>query len=131
LCAASGGELIWRGEQARVVWVHDDSHPAFLRVIWNHHVQEMTDLSAAERAYLMDLVFRVEQFLRRTLRPEKINLASLGNVVPHLHWHVIPRFADDPHFPKPVWAEAVRPRLHPLDNPQQFREDLQHEFARS
>ena len=114
-----------------MVWVHDDSHPALLRVIWNHHVQEMTDLSAAERAYLMDLVFRVEQFLRRTLRPEKINLASLGNVVPHLHWHVIPRFADDPQFPKPVWAEAVRSRPHPLDNPQQFREDLQHEFAGS
>jgi diadenosine tetraphosphate (Ap4A) HIT family hydrolase len=35
-------------------------------------------------------------------------VASLGNVVPHLHWHVIPRYADDAHFPAPVWATAVR-----------------------
>jgi diadenosine tetraphosphate (Ap4A) HIT family hydrolase len=35
-------------------------------------------------------------------------VASLGNVVPHLHWHVIPRYADDAHFPAPVWAQAVR-----------------------
>ena len=35
-------------------------------------------------------------------------MASLGNVVQHLHWHVIPRFEDDAHFPAPVWAQAVR-----------------------
>ena len=38
----------------------------------------------------------------------QVNVASLGNVVPHLHWHVIPRYADDAHFPAPVWAQAVR-----------------------
>ena len=46
--------------------------------------------------------------LRTVLAPDKINLASLGNVVPHLHWHVIPRFADDAHFPAPVWAARAR-----------------------
>jgi diadenosine tetraphosphate (Ap4A) HIT family hydrolase len=42
------------------------------------------------------------------MQPDKINLASLGNVVPHLHWHVIPRFADDAHFPSPIWASPQR-----------------------
>jgi diadenosine tetraphosphate (Ap4A) HIT family hydrolase len=37
-----------------------------------------------------------------------VNLASLGNVVPHLHWHVIARFADDKHFPQPIWGQAQR-----------------------
>ena len=46
--------------------------------------------------------------MRRVLRPAKINLASLGNVVPHLHWHVIARFADDACFPAPIWAPARR-----------------------
>jgi diadenosine tetraphosphate (Ap4A) HIT family hydrolase len=46
------------------------------------------------------------------LQPDKINLASLGNVVPHLHWHVIPRFADDPHFPNPVWGQRLRDHPH-------------------
>ena len=46
--------------------------------------------------------------LRNLLQPTKINLATLGNVVPHLHWHVIARFDWDSHFPAPVWAAAVR-----------------------
>jgi diadenosine tetraphosphate (Ap4A) HIT family hydrolase len=47
--------------------------------------------------------------LRAHLQPTKINLAALGNVVAHLHWHVIARFDWDTHFPAPVWAEARRP----------------------
>ena len=42
------------------------------------------------------------------MAPLKVNVASLGNVVPHLHWHIIPRYADDAHFPAPVWAQAAR-----------------------
>jgi diadenosine tetraphosphate (Ap4A) HIT family hydrolase len=54
--------------------------------------------------------------LRRLLQPTKVNLASLGNQVPHLHWHVIPRFADDAHFPDPVWAPRRRAgAAHPVD----------------
>jgi diadenosine tetraphosphate (Ap4A) HIT family hydrolase len=56
----------------------------------------------------MAIVFAVEQVLRELLQPEKINLASLGNQVPHLHWHVIPRFSDDAHFPDPIWAPRKR-----------------------
>ena len=50
----------------------------------------------------------VERTLRDVLEPTKINLAALGNVVPHLHWHVIARFDWDSHFPAPVWAQALR-----------------------
>jgi hypothetical protein len=42
------------------------------------------------------------------LGAEKVNLASLGNQVPHLHWHVIPRFKDDPHFPFAIWGRKMR-----------------------
>jgi diadenosine tetraphosphate (Ap4A) HIT family hydrolase len=77
-------------------------------VILNRHVQEMTDLSIADRTRLMTVVFAVEQVVREVVKPQKINLASLGNVVPHMHWHVIPRFADDKHFPNPIWGAAKR-----------------------
>ena len=50
----------------------------------------------------------VEDALRAVLAPAKINLASFGNMTPHLHWHVIPRFADDAHFPQPVWGTRQR-----------------------
>jgi diadenosine tetraphosphate (Ap4A) HIT family hydrolase len=69
----------------------------------------MTDLAPENRQHLIDWVMRTEQALRQTMNPDKINLASLGNMVPHLHWHVIPRFSDDPHFPAPIWATAKRP----------------------
>ncbi len=102
------GGLVWHNEKLRVVLVDDVAHPGFCRVIWNEHAKEMTDLTPTDRVYLMDIVWEVEAAMRAVLRPEKINLASLGNVVPHLHWHVIPRFTNDAHFPSPIWSEARR-----------------------
>ncbi|MDA8383823.1 MAG: HIT family protein, partial [Betaproteobacteria bacterium] len=94
LCAATGESLLWSGRRARVVWVDDAAHPGYCRVVWTAHVKEMTDLTASEQAHLMALVFAVESAVRAAFQPDKINLASLGNLVPHLHWHVIPRYAD-------------------------------------
>jgi diadenosine tetraphosphate (Ap4A) HIT family hydrolase len=56
----------------------------------------------------MASVLIVERVLREQLAPDKVNLASLGNVVPHLHWHVIARFEADSHFPQPIWGAAQR-----------------------
>lgn len=109
LCNSPGGELIWRNERCRVVLAAEPDYPGFCRVVWNAHVAEMTDLSPADRAHLMEVVFAVEQAVRESLSPDKINLASLGNVVPHLHWHVIPRFRDDRHFPASIWGPSARP----------------------
>lgn len=108
LCIQAGGEILWKDALCRVVSVDEPGYPGFCRVIWNAHVKEMSDLAAAEQAHLMRVVFAVESELRTLMAPEKINLASLGNLVPHLHWHVIPRFCDDPHFPQPIWAERQR-----------------------
>lgn len=121
LCETPGGELLWQDGLCRVVRVEGsegDAFPGFCRVVWNRHVGEMTGLPAGERRHLMNVVFATEAALRSLLRPDKVNLASLGNLVPHVHWHVIPRWRDDSHFPAPVWAAAqrpVRPRS-PIDN---------------
>ena len=110
LCQQEGGTLVWRGEKLRVIRADEASFPAFYRVVWNAHVAEFSDLDAAERAHCMDVVVQVEQVLRQHLQPTKINLATLGNMVAHLHWHVVARFGWDSHFPGPVWAAAVRER---------------------
>ena len=99
---------VWRNERFAVIMVDDASYPGFVRVIWHEHVREMSDLPDADRLAVNDAVHRIELAVRAILQPLKINLASLGNVVPHLHWHIIPRYADDAHFPAPVWAAAVR-----------------------
>jgi diadenosine tetraphosphate (Ap4A) HIT family hydrolase len=89
-----------------VVAVDEPGLPGFLRVVLQRHEREMTDLPAAQRDRLMAVVFAVESHARQSLTPDKMNLASLGNLTPHLHWHVIPRWRDDRHFPGPVWAPA-------------------------
>ena len=108
LCKDAGETLLWRDELCRVIRVDDEAYPGFCRVILNRHVKEMTDLDASERSQLMGVVFAVEAAVREVVQPDKINLASFGNVVPHLHWHVIPRFVDDKHFPNSIWGAAMR-----------------------
>jgi len=77
-------------------------------VVLGHHVAEMTDLEPGERDRLMNVVFATERVLRELYRPDKVNLASFGNQVPHVHWHVIARYRDDPHFPEPAWGAPQR-----------------------
>lgn len=108
LCETVGGILLWENDFLRIVRVEMPEYVGFCRVILQRHVSEMTDLSLEERHRMMQAVYAVEIALRNLYKPTKINLASLGNVVPHLHWHIISRFSDDPHFPQPIWAEKVR-----------------------
>ena len=132
LCDAPGGTLLWQNALCRVILADEPGYPGFLRVIVNAHVKEMTDLNADDQAALMRVVFAAETALHEVVRPDKINLASLGNVVPHLHWHVIPRFEDDPHFPNPVWGVKLRDKPHavPPDLTGQLTTTLTRRLAR-
>jgi len=108
-CSEDGGDLLWQDDRLRVVLATSErDYPGFCRVIWNAHVAEFSDLGDADREYLMRAACAVERALRRVMQPVKVNLASLGNQVPHLHWHVIPRYTNDAHFPLPVWAPRQR-----------------------
>jgi len=102
--------VLWQNDLCRVVRVDEPDYPGFVRVILKRHAREMGDLSAQEREALMHVVFAVEAAVRDTMQPDKMNLASLGNMTPHVHWHVVPRFRDDRHFPHPIWAAPQRER---------------------
>lgn len=108
LCTGTGESVLWQDSRCRVIRVDEPGYPGFCRVIWHRHVAEMTDLDDSDREHCMRVVLAVERVLRRLTAPDKINLASLGNKVAHVHWHVIPRFRDDPHFPEPVWGQRQR-----------------------
>lgn len=123
LCRSPGGEIVWEDGLCRVVRVEGAeaaAFPGYCRVIWRAHVAEMTDLDPGSRRHLMNVVYAVEAALRSLVAPDKINLAALGNMVPHLHWHVIPRWRDDSHFPAAIWAapqkSAVATRQAPATN---------------
>ena len=113
LCEEEGGTLLWRDDFCRIVRIPGADYPGLCRVVLNRHAVEMTDLGEDERARLMRAVFATERVLRDLFRPDKMNLASFGNKVQHLHWHVIPRTTDDPHFPEPSWGAPQRPAPPP------------------
>ena len=106
--------MLWQNDLCRVVRVDEPDYPGFLRVILKRHAREMADLTRDEREALMAVVFEVEAAVRETMQPDKMNLASLGNMTPHVHWHVVPRFRDDRHFPNPIWAAPQRERAPAL-----------------
>ncbi len=123
LCRPTGEDIIWQNKRCRIILVGDADYPSFCRVIWNKHAREMTDLTKSQRDHFLEAIYAVEQTLRDLLQPKKLNLASLGNQVPHLHWHVIPRFEDDAHFPDPIWASRQRAgKPHAIDKDQLVRQ---------
>lgn len=129
LCQSETTEIVlWTNDFCRVIWVDDPNYPGFCRVILNAHIKEMTDLPTAERQRLMQVVFALETAVREIAQPDKINLASLGNVVPHVHWHVIPRWEDDVNFPDAIWAAARKEnaqRALPADFKQMIQARIQ------
>ena len=108
LCVIDSSQVIWANARCRVIQVDDPGFPGYCRVIWQEHVVENTDLAIEDRDFLMQVLFEVESAVRQIAQADKINLASFGNVVPHLHWHIIPRWRDDSHFPQPVWGAQQR-----------------------
>jgi len=104
----------WQGEpelriaefaHCQVVLNRDQFFPGYCLVFSRRHVTELFQLDAAERHGVIDEVNRVAEALDRVFRPAKMNYELLGNMVPHMHWHLVPRFADDPLWPRPIWSE--------------------------
>ena len=108
LCDEDGGRVVLRTPHWRLVHAQEAGFPAFWRLVWNDHVREFSQLPADQRHACVDALATIEQVLLQALQPTKMNVASLGNAVPHLHWHAIARHDWDSHFPAPVWASAQR-----------------------
>ncbi|HEY5682080.1 MAG TPA: HIT family protein [Sulfuricaulis sp.] len=129
LCYPKNEMVLWQDNRCRVILVGDPDYIGYCRVIWGEHIKEMTDLSEPDRAHLLKVVFATERAVRKLLRPDKVNLASLGNQIPHLHWHVIPRFADDAHFPDPVWADRRRETSPTVSDSATLARELMHQLG--
>ena len=108
LCQAPSYPVIWEDNAFRIILINDQSYPGYCRVESIEHFKEMTDMDPSLRNRCMSIVFEVERILRFFLRPDKINLSSLGNITPHCHWHIIPRYKNDNHFPLSIWSNKKR-----------------------
>ena len=106
LCVSQNENIIKSNSLFRVILV--DEIPGFVRIILNRHIAEFSDLNFDEYCEVMKEVYRIEKIIREVLNPDKINIASLGNYVPHLHIHIIPRYKNDAWFPDSIWSEKHR-----------------------
>lgn len=85
----------------------DANHPWLILVPRVENAVEVIDLDAAQQAQLMQEIDRASRALQVAVKPHKLNVAALGNVVPQLHIHIIARFHDDIAWPRPVWGMAT------------------------
>ena len=124
LCDEVGGTLVCNNQLFRIILANDANYPGFVRLIVNSHYKEMSDLNSDDAIKVISAVLKVEQIIREVFNPDKINLASLGNVVPHVHWHIIPRYLNDSHYPNPIWGAVTHPDYIPTTHLQQLEKEL-------
>ncbi len=108
LCFPKAENVVVECEKFRIIAVDDVALPLYFRIIWKDHTQEMSDLSKEDCLLLWDAIYSVEKIMREVAHPEKINLAEFGTMVPHLHWHLIGRWSDDPYYPDSIWSPKRR-----------------------
>ena len=91
-----------------VLLMDDARFPWFILVPRRADASEMTDLSEEDAATLMSEMRIATHVMQGLAKPDKINIAALGNIVPQLHVHVVGRFRSDPAWPGPVWGHGAR-----------------------
>ena len=88
---------------SRAYFNEDQFFPGWVFVVLRRHAVELYELAPDERSALIEDVNRVAVALNRVYKPLKMNYELLGNQVPHMHWHLIPRLPGDPDLRGPVW----------------------------
>ena len=92
----------------QVLLMNNSLYPWVILVPKKADLVEIIDLSEADQILLMEEIALVSKALQRHLKPKKLNVANLGNMVSQLHIHIIARFENDPAFPKPVWGQESK-----------------------
>lgn len=92
-----------------VLLMNERRWPWLILVPQRPDLRDIDDLPPTDRTTLIEETARASRALKDTVRPAKINVAALGNLVPQLHVHVVARFTDDPAWPRPVWGTPPEP----------------------
>ena len=107
-----------------VILNRDQFFPGYTLLFTKAHVTELFQLDREVRAALMEEVSSVAEALYGIYRPAKINYELLGNMVPHIHWHIVPRFSSEPLWPRPIWSEPHEELILPPDEYRQRIETI-------
>jgi diadenosine tetraphosphate (Ap4A) HIT family hydrolase len=112
MCGKYGGAgplLIAELGTSRVFLHEDQFFPGYVLLVLRRHATELYQLEAGERGAHLEEVSRVAEALARVFRPVKMNYELLGNQVPHIHWHLVPRLPTDPDLLSPIWRVDHQP----------------------
>jgi diadenosine tetraphosphate (Ap4A) HIT family hydrolase len=87
--------------------IHNSEIP-WLKIFTHEPRKEFSECSRNERIMIMECLDVIELEMLKYFKPEKINIASFGNMLPRVHWHIMGRFLNDSYFPEPMWGVKQR-----------------------
>jgi diadenosine tetraphosphate (Ap4A) HIT family hydrolase len=101
-------EVVWQFPHSVALLGPWQFYRGYCILVARTHATELSRLSESERRAYLDEMCLLARAIEECFRPHKLNYELLGNQVPHLHWHLLPRSADDPEALKPVWLALER-----------------------
>jgi len=98
--------VIYENENIRIEI--EPSEIPWLKIFTQYPYKEMSEVPGFIKLEIYDLLETIEKEMLSYYKPKKINIASFGNYVPHVHWHIMARFEEDSYFPEPMWGKKQR-----------------------
>lgn len=86
----------------------EESEIPWLKIFTQDSYKEMSEVPSEIKFEIYDLLDIIEKEMIAYYNPKKINIASFGNYMPHVHWHIMARFEEDSYFPEPMWGTKQR-----------------------
>jgi len=102
----------------------EESEIPWLKIFTQKVYKEMSEVPAEIKFEIYNLLDLIEKEMLAYYKPKKINIASFGNYMPHVHWHIMARFEEDSYFPEPMWGTKQRESTLDLPDPKIFHENL-------
>ncbi len=108
-----------------LVYIKEEkSEVPWLVVFTKREIKEFSEATLAEKSEIFRLLDIIEKEMLDYYNPKKINIASFGNMLPRLHWHIMARFENDSYFPEPMWGQVQRTAELNLPSFENFVENL-------
>jgi diadenosine tetraphosphate (Ap4A) HIT family hydrolase len=102
----------------------EDSEIPWLKIFTKEPYREMSEVPSSTKKEIYELLDIIEKEMLSYYKPTKINIASFGNYLPHVHWHIMARFKEDSYFPEPMWGKKQRKSTIDLPNINNFLDNI-------
>ncbi|MDX4060018.1 HIT family protein [Aliarcobacter skirrowii] len=106
----------------------EKSEIPWLKIFTNKNLKEFSDCDLNTKQEIWKYLDIIEKAMINYYKPDKINIASFGNYVPHVHFHIMARFKDDSFFPEPMWGVKQREAKLFLPSFENFIDELKKSF---